>query len=102
MSSVTKRGRVQTEAMEPLLSGGYSQRQYEGYSWRCDGCGLVWEKRNQAADCERRGHKPAYQAGPYGRCWIENGQLRGNPVFYPRRAIRRERVEAESREEVTA
>jgi hypothetical protein len=94
MSAVSRRERVQTGAMEPLLDGGYSERTYEGFAWRCDGCGLVWEKRNQAEQCEGRGHTPAYQAGPYGRCWIENGQLRGSPTFYPRRALRRERLEA--------
>ena len=90
---VTRRERIETTAMEPLLDGGVRERTYDAYAWRCDTCGLVWEKKHQAQDCTARGHKSRYQQGPYGNCWIENGVLRGNPIFYTRVAIRREPVE---------
>lgn len=90
---VTRRERRTVETMDALLSGGYVEHQYEGHLWRCDGCGLVWEKRGFAEGCAARGHVAHWMAGPYGVTYVLNGVPQGNIRYYPRDAVRREPVE---------
>jgi hypothetical protein len=90
MSNVTQREQVEATMTEPLIDGGYQERTYRGFAWRCDGCGLVWEKRHQAQGCEGRNHQGRYEAGPYGG-YVENGRHVGGR-YYPRAALRREVV----------
>jgi hypothetical protein len=88
--------RMDTTWMEPMLSGDsfwYSERTEVTHRYMCRGCGLVWEKKHQARNCESRGHKTSYQDGPYGRVWVENGKLCGNPTYYTRSAVRREKLD---------
>ena len=104
MSSVTKRNPITTRWMTPLINGGFVEASEQAHEWRCDGCGLVWDKRNHAQDCEKRGHLAHWEAGPYGVTYVLNGVPQGNLRWYPRDAIRRERVEVQvtTREAVPA
>lgn len=91
MSTVTRREANPTAIMTPTLDGGYVEHTIEAaHAWRCDGCGLVWEKRWHAEACEERGHVPSFQQGPYGVKYVENGQPVGDLRYYQRSAIRRE------------
>lgn len=93
MSNVTRQEKIETEAMEAHLSGDsvfYVEKLYTANAWRCDGCGLVWEKRHQAQECESRKHVTQFDQH-YGGTVI-NGVHQGGSKF-TRYAIRREKVE---------
>ena len=93
MSTVTRREVSETSVMEPTLAGSYVETVLEQtHLWRCDGCGLVWEKRWHAQSCEERGHARSFDQGPYGVRYVENGRPVGNLRWYRRSAVRRERV----------
>jgi len=91
MSKVAKRERIETETSEPLLDGGYQTRCYEQFAWQCLGCGLVWPRKSHAANCESRDHAVSFEDGPYGVTHVENGRLMGNPHWFTRRALRRDK-----------
>lgn len=82
--------RIRAGKMEPMLDGSYSERTFEGYAWRCDECGLVWDRRRFADSCASRGHRPSFQEGPYGVRFVLNGVPQGNIHYYTRTALRRE------------
>jgi hypothetical protein len=67
----------------------YVDASYNSHAYQCLGCGLVWDRKNLALDCERHKHAPHYEVRYGGR--VENGQWVGG-TSYPRRAIRRERI----------
>jgi hypothetical protein len=90
VSTVTRRGKCETAAMEPTVTGNYYERSYEGYLWRCDGCGLLWTKRWHAETCESRGHKTMFKQGPYGCTGVVNGVMQGNLTWYDRVSVGRE------------
>jgi hypothetical protein len=87
VSNVTQREQIEAETSEPTMGGTYVEKTYQGFAWRCDGCGLVWSKRHQAEGCEARGHRAGYTARYGGR--VVNG-VWGGGTEYPRRALRRE------------
>jgi len=92
MSAIKKLERLEgTEYMKAKLAGDtsvyYVDATYTSHAYQCLGCGLVWDRKNTAADCERHGHAAQYDAR-YGG-YVENGQWKGGRS-YPRRAIRRE------------
>jgi hypothetical protein len=93
MSSVTRRDKINTEIMEPHLTQNtfyYVETTVEQVSsWRCDGCGLVWEKKWHAESCENRDHKTSFEQR-YGGT-IVNGKHVGYRAFV-RKAMRREKV----------
>jgi hypothetical protein len=94
MSNVTRREQAATEMMTATMSGNYEPHTLEyAHLWRCDGCGLVWQKRWHAETCEGRGHKTSFQQGPYGVQRVENGKAVGTLTYYTRQAVRREKVE---------
>ena len=94
MSNVTKREIAATEIMEPMLDGSFREATIDkSHNWRCDGCGLVWEKRWHAETCESRSHRASFEQGPYGVRYVENGRPVGDLKWYTRRAVRREKVE---------
>ena len=95
MSKIAKRKKIETETSEPLLDGGYQTRSYEQFAWACLGCGLVWPRQSHAKGCEDRGHVTSFEDGPYGVTYIENGVPQGNPHYFTRRAIRREKLQPE-------
>jgi hypothetical protein len=46
VSTVTRREARPTEIMEPTIDGGYVEYTIDqAHAWRCNGCGLVWEKQ---------------------------------------------------------
>lgn len=93
MASVTRLEERPTAIMEPLMDGGFVESTIEhAHLWRCDGCGLVWQKRWHAETCAERGHKPSFEQGPYGVTHVVNGRLMGNPRYYTRSAVRRDRT----------
>ena len=51
----------------------YEQKEYNGYSWMCLGCRLVWERRHQATNCERRGHVASFEQSYGGILWDGRG-----------------------------
>ena len=91
MSAITRRDMVTANIMEPLIDGGYRPDSVRKYSWRCDGCGLVWPMKHQAESCESRGHVASYSQS-YAKGPIINGRP-SRVDYYDRSAIRRERVE---------
>jgi hypothetical protein len=93
--AVTRRERIdgQASTMEPNAFGnGYVELTIEHkYAWRCDGCGLVWDRKWHAESCPSRNHATRWEQRYGGR--VENGRHVGYTA-YTRAAIRRERVEA--------
>ena len=86
----------------------YEQKEYNGYSWMCLGCRLVWERRHQAVNCESRGHVDSFEQSYGGTQWDGRGftphglvagkYLPNTGTVYVRTAIRRERNPREERE----
>jgi hypothetical protein len=86
----------------------YEQKEYNGYSWMCLGCRLVWERRHQATNCESRGHVDSFEQSYGGTQWDGRGftphglvagkYLPNTGTTYVRTAIRRERNPREERE----
>ena len=94
-SRVSRLEARKTTIMEPVLSGDsvvYRQADVDGYLWRCEDCGLVWDKKWYADSCSKRSHVPSFEQGPYGVTHMENGVPQGRLYYYTRRAIRRDRV----------
>lgn len=89
---ITKCERIKAGAMMPTLEGGFIEVDYDGFAWKCDGCGLVWTRQHQAANCEKRGHVAEYESQLYGVKRVENGVPVGDLHTFTRRAIRREKV----------
>lgn len=73
------------------MAVSYREKNYEGFNWKCNGCGLVWRKKHLAAGCEGRKHVTRFFEYYGGR--IENGVHVGG-AKYAREAIRRERTES--------
>ena len=79
----------------------YEQKEYNGYSWMCLGCRLVWERRHQATNCESRGHVASFEQSYGGTVWDGRGftphglvagkYLPNTGTVYVRTAIRREK-----------
>lgn len=96
MSDVRRREWSKKETMEPLVDGSYREDVYEGYLWQCLGCGLVWTRKGQAVQCEKRGHVDHFEDGPYGVWMLLNGVPQpypgGSLQWYTRRAVRKEQV----------
>ena len=97
MASVTRLEESATAFMEPLMDGSYREETNEtAHLWRCDGCGLVWEKKWHAATCEQRRHVSSFPQGPYGVAGVVNGRpvpFPGGEIrYYTRRAVRRDVV----------
>jgi hypothetical protein len=92
MAVVTKLEKITKDSMVPTISGGFVEQEYEGYAWRCEGCGLVWTRRSHAEQCESKGHVDHVVYGPYGVVAVENGKLVGEPKYYTHYAIRRDKV----------
>lgn len=90
MSVAIRKERITTATMEPLLNGGYQRREYQAFAWMCSGCGLVWDKKHLAEECEGRNHKPSFNQ-MYGCRGTVNGRPIGNIYYIERRAIRREK-----------
>lgn len=90
MSKITRLERIRTTSMEPMLDGSYQEHVHDSWAWRCDGCGLVWDRKHHAAGCEARGHKARWDEGPYGVTMVLNGVPQGNLRYYTRQALRRE------------
>lgn len=63
---ITKVGRTVTGVMEPMMDGSFRETSYEGNLWRCEECGLVWDKKWYAETCAQREHATSFQQGPYG------------------------------------
>jgi hypothetical protein len=88
MSDVARMERIEAGMMDPQMDGGFVETTIEKRAWMCCGCGLVWSRYGQAADCEGRGHTATFQVryvtGP-----IVNGVPKAER-WYPRAAIRRE------------
>tara|TARA_Y100000310_G_scaffold249788_1_gene255910 strand:- start:1552 stop:1848 length:297 start_codon:yes stop_codon:yes gene_type:complete len=61
MSEIVKLDVVETEMMEMRLSGealnvSYEQVGIQANSYGCTGCGLVWDRKWYAEQCEDRNH----------------------------------------------
>ena len=79
----------------------YEQKEYNGYSWMCIECRLVWERRHQATNCESRGHVASFEQSYGGILWDGRGftphglvagkYLPNTGTTYVRTAIRREK-----------
>jgi hypothetical protein len=96
MSKITQLERTRVGTLGPLLEGGYVESSYQRYLWRCDLCGLVWDRKDYAQGCAERGHRASFEQGPYVVATVENGEskpFRGGTLRYvTRRAVRRDRV----------
>jgi hypothetical protein len=97
MTIITRREKMAVGTMTAYMDGSFSESTYEGYLWRCDGCGLVWERHWHAEKCAERGHcdsfvQTYYGRGPGGSNAVVNGVFQGSVNTYTRRAVRREDV----------
>jgi len=100
MSFVTVQESITTGVMQARLVGdssvAYVETDYQGNAWRCEGCGLVWEKRWYAETCDKRDHKPSFVqryfrpgSGPMGNATV-NGVYQGTVSEYTRQSLRRD------------
>jgi hypothetical protein len=92
MAEITRLEKITKDSMVPTISGGFVEQEFEGYAWRCEGCGLVWTRKGHAEQCESKGHEDHVVYGPYGVVAVENGKLVGEPKYYTHYAIRRDKV----------
>ena len=86
MSKVKNLGKTMSIKMEPVIhnlgaSVEWDEQSFEGHLWGCVGCGLVWDRKWHASDCEKRNHVVRW-AQRYGG-WVENGVHKGGRS-YPR------------------
>ena len=58
------------------------------FYWKCIKCGLIWQTRHEAEECENRGHKDSYQR-VYGVTAIVNDKPVGGWIA-TFRAVRKE------------
>lgn len=89
---ITRLERIKTTSMEPMMDGSYREHQHDSWAWRCDDCGLVWDRKNLAEHCGERKHVPQFEDGPYGVKYVLNGVPQGNVHYYTRQAMRREKA----------
>jgi len=87
---ITRCERIKAGAMSPTLSGGYVEIEYDGYAWKCDGCGLVWNRQGYASTCADRGHVEQFESQLYGVTHVINNVPQGRPHSFTRYALRRE------------
>lgn len=89
---ITKRELTDCPFMEPYTDGSFVATSEVGNAWRCDGCGLVWDRKHYAQFCSTRGHKIMWERG-YGATMVVNG-VPNHKGFEPVYAIRREELDA--------
>jgi hypothetical protein len=96
LRGVTRLERLRSETMDAHLAGDsvyFVEKEIENYAYRCDSCGLVWDKRHRAEQCAARGHKSSFRDGPYGVSYVLNGVPQGRNIhYYTRTALRREKL----------
>lgn len=90
---ITPRELVDCPFMEPYTDGSYVETSEVNRAWRCNACGLVWDRRHYAEHCGTRGHKATWQRG-YGATAVING-IPNYKGFAEVRAMRREALDAE-------
>lgn len=88
----TRREMVDCPFMEPYQDGSFVATSKVGYAWRCDDCGLVWDRKHYAENCGRRQHVAHWRRG-YGATMILNG-VPNYKGFIEVDAIRRESLNA--------
>jgi hypothetical protein len=89
MSKVKKMEKAEVSVMMPRLDGGYEEVKVVKNLWKCTGCGLVWNMRHEAKDCEANGHKPFY-VKVYGGYYHGEQRVGGTTVIF--NAVRKEEV----------
>ena len=99
MSKVTIQEPILTGVMQAHVSDRsvtFAEASYQGNAWRCEGCGLVWEKRWHAETCDKRDHRTSFVQqyfrpgpGPMGNA-IVDGVYQGKVLEYTRQSIRRD------------
>lgn len=95
MATVTRLERITITVMEPNLCGdtlNYYEKETGGSAWRCDECGLVWDRKSYAEGCADRGHKTNFEQTYYGRGALVNGVFTGTVTTYERRPIRQDGI----------
>jgi len=93
MSKVRNLGKTTAETMEPIVrnlsaAAEWRHSTFEGHLWGCVGCGLVWDRKWHATNCEDRKHVARWEQR-YGGI-TENGVHKGGRT-YPRIARGRRR-----------
>ena len=94
MSKVQNLGKTTSETMEPIVrnleaAAEWQLSTFEGHLWGCMGCGLVWDRKWHASDCEKRNHVVRWAQRYGGR--VENGVHKGGRS-YPRIARARNKA----------
>ena len=81
MAKIKFMGITTAEIMVPFEADGLMEHVIDSRAYACLGeaCGLVWDRKHHAVECESRGHLPYWEQ--------HYGFLR--PVSYPRKAIGR-------------
>ena len=95
MSKAIKKEQIEATATIPMEYGGYTEARYKCFAWMCAGCGLVWDRRHLAQECEKRGHIDAFEKMYCSG--TENGKPI-NPRYYPVVALRRDSIEPPERD----
>lgn len=79
--------------MEMSINGDFEEVTVEKNPWQCLICGLVWQTKHEAEECESRGHVDNYTKR-YGVRYVENGRpVGGYEVVF--KALRKEQENEE-------
>ena len=82
MSSIVRVGRVSTSMMEPNMMSEvdiWREVGIEANTYGCTGCGLVWDRKWYAEQCEDRNHAHTWEQRYGGR--IENERHVGYKAY---------------------
>lgn len=94
-AKIAMKEKAKVTIMEPLFVGDQSvtwkETEIVKNLWQCVACGLVWQMKHEAENCEKRGHKPSYIRYYGGR--FENGVHVGGKQI-PFYAVRKEKPSA--------
>lgn len=89
---------VNTATMEPYLAGDgleWHEEDITTRTWRCNTCGLVWDRRHRAVSCAQRGHVARFEDRyPYQIQTAYGPRVAYNT--YTRVALRRDRAEVKA------
>lgn len=85
---------INHEIMEPRILGEdvyYSEKPVTTHIYRCDGCGLLWNKRWYADTCGERKHISVWAQTYWHRAPGFQTTGKVEPVHYPREAVGRDK-----------
>ena len=84
MSAIKRIGETSSGMMEPHVDSSgeatyYVKKEITATTYGCTGCGLVWDRKRYAEECESRGHSTFFTQ--YYGGYFENGKHVGGTEY---------------------